>query len=83
MIDHRNDLAEQNASARRLLPVPVSAACVRAVIHLAAREHVYAERARKSGQSQPSRRYKPRTDRLTRVALRAEARADDLRAEAR
>lgn len=83
MIDHRTGTAAQQASARRALPVPISAAGVRAVIHHAARENVYADRARKSGQSQSSRMYKPRTDRLTRVALRAEARAADLLAEVR
>ena len=80
---HRTDTAAQFASARRTLPVPMSAAGVRAVIHHAARENVYADRARKAGQSQKSRMYRPRTDRLTLVALRAEARAADLMAEVR
>lgn len=83
MIDHRTPTAAPLTAARQSLPVPMSAACMRALLHTVAGDRVYADRARKSGQSQSSRMYKPRTDRLTRVALRAEARAADLLAEVR
>jgi hypothetical protein len=69
------------------LPVPMSPACTRSLLNHAAREHVRAEAARKAARATRhttrQRGNTPRCDRLTRVALRADARAADLVAEVR
>ena len=69
------------------LPVPLSPACTRSLLNQAAREHVRAEQARKAARAarytSRLRGHTPRCDRLTRVALRADALAADLVAEVR
>lgn len=77
------DIAAQHQHTLDSLPVPVAPACVRSLLNTAAREHVYAEAHRKAGQSQRTRAHQPRSDRLARTALQAEARAADLIAEVR
>jgi hypothetical protein len=83
MFGVHNDLAVQHQHPLAAMPVPMSPAAARSLRKAAARDHVHAEATRKSGQVQRSRGFRPRTDRLTRVALRAEARAVDLTAEVR
>lgn len=83
MFGVRKDLATPHQRPLVAVPVPMALAAARSLRKAAARDHVHAEAARKSGQVQSSRRYRPRSDRLTLVALRAEARACDLVAEVR
>ena len=82
MFGVNNDLAAQHQPALAAT-VPMASAAVRSLRRAAARDRARAEAARKSGQTQRARHYQPRTDRLTLVALRAEARAADIRAEVR
>lgn len=82
MLDTTDTLEAEHAAALAALPVPMSPTCVRSLLNTCAREHVYAEAHRKSGQ-QHGRRRKPRAGRLIRLALRARARAGDLLAEVR
>lgn len=83
MFDLPHDLADDHAAALAAIPVPMTPACVRSLRTAHAREHIYAEAHRKSGQVQRSRQHNPRADRLTRIALRADARVADLAAEVR
>lgn len=80
MFDVTPELARQSQHTLDSLPVPMSPVCVRALVNTAAREHVYAEAHRRSGDAHRSQRC-PRAVRLKREALRADARGADLMAE--
>jgi hypothetical protein len=64
-------------------PAGFALLCVRSLLHLAHRDHAYAERHRNTGLRPLTRRCTPRTDRLRRSALLADARATDLVMEVR
>lgn len=78
-----SELDRQHAAVLATLPIPLAPACVRGVLHASAREHMYAEAHRKSGAAKGHTPRSRRRCRLTRMGLRAEAAASDLRKEVR
>ncbi|QDH70869.1 hypothetical protein [Marilutibacter alkalisoli] len=78
-----SELERQYIAGLATLPVPMTPACTRALTRTSAREHIYAEAHRKSGAGKGQTPRSPRRCRLTRMALRAEANAADLRREVR
>jgi hypothetical protein len=56
-------------------------ACVRALRTVSARDHSYAEAHRKTAALEAARHVQTRAGRLSRIAARAQARANDLRCE--
>ncbi|GAB3335162.1 hypothetical protein [Marilutibacter aestuarii] len=77
------DLEAQHQAVLAALPIPMVPTCVRAVLRTTARDHIYAEAHRKSGQAQHRLRHNRRGNRLHRTALRTEALAAELLAEVR